>query len=210
MFIGTLFSCLYILGGSLRTGPRFLNVKSSLNSNGKLCHQLNARASKVEGKDQQSGLPDQLTEIPFNGILGADSGSLFNQPLEINEPSKELLDVPGEDGSEEQIKAIQRKVQERIERLKEKSADNRLDQQEFGEDPLQNMPLWQIMFMQAKAARPFDDWTEFGLIYILVFIGGGLLTGYLYIIQIGLDSFIEYFEKTDFDAEYIRSLNPFR
>ena len=62
---------------------------------------LYGRASKVEEKEQSSK-PEELVDgngdvasLPFNGLVNTDDGNLFEKPVEIYDPTKELMDVPG-------------------------------------------------------------------------------------------------------------------
>lgn len=182
-----------------------INHKRSLYSNkikSSSLTQLYGRASKVEEKGNYvtADTPDdeETVPLPFTGLIGQQGGGLFEKPLEVYDPTKDIMDVPGADGSEEQASAMQRKIQERVDALKQAGQYEQIDS-EFGADPLTKIPLYSVMWSQLKAAKPFETWDEFGLTYALVALTTALLMGYVFGITNAIDNFIEWFEKTDFD-----------
>jgi hypothetical protein len=173
--------------------------------------QRNARASKVEEKETSGELinsdnnPDGTVPLPYSGLIGMEGRNLFEKPLEVYDPTKELMDVPGKDGSEEQMLAMQKKIQDRVEALK-KSGEWQRNNEEFGKDPLSEVPIWSAMISQLKSSKPFETWDEFALTYVLVLVLGTVMMGYILSIGYGIDEFIEWFEKTDFDSDFFQNL----
>jgi hypothetical protein len=121
------------------------------------------------------------------------------------DPLRNTDDLPGEDGSEEKIAAIQKRIAERVELLKAKGLWES-DGDDFGRDPLAKQPLWKTMIMQVKACRPFATWDELALTFVLV-IGTTLsLAGYLIFLTWFLEGAVSWYIRTDFDADYWPSL----
>ena len=164
---------------------------------------LGARAAKVEEKADSAVKDDNLRgdgsiNIPFNGVVGMDTKNLYERPLNMYDPTQELLDVPGEDGSPEQIAAIQRKLQERIEKLKANSQWEE-NNEEFGQDPLSKTPFLSAAVSMLKVSKPYDSVDEFALTFAIVIASSALLMLYVTALGTGLDKFIDWFEKADFD-----------
>lgn len=179
----------------------------------KLNHKrLHGRVAKVEDEESKADQLDnevdgEIVEIPFGGLIGMKNRNLFDTPLEVYDPTEELMNVPGEDGSEEQALNMQRKIQERVDRLKASGEWQKRDA-EFSKDPLSNIPMWSAAYSMVKSAKPFERWDEFALTYILVVVGGTLLGLYIYLCGVVLDIFFDWFLKTDFDSDYFNSLSP--
>lgn len=172
--------------------------------------KLYGRAAKVEEKEtsgaaEQSDTDDESTPLPFTGVIGMQGGNLFENPLDVYDPTKDLMDVPGEDGSAEQAAAMQAKIQKRVAELKRTGEWDRANE-EFGRDPLANVPMGSAMISMLKTAKPFERWDEFALTYFIVLGGSAILMAYVISIGTGIDTFIEWFVKTDFDSEILSSV----
>ena len=98
------------------------------------------------------------------------------------------------------------KIQQRVEMLKKAGEWGDDTGDVFGKDPLSNQPLYKTMFSQIKSAQYFNSFDEFALTYLLVFIGGGIISLYLFVVQNGLDDLIQWFETTDFDSDFVTNL----
>jgi len=115
-----------------------------------------------DGKQAQgNSRPDEGTDddkmtLPYAGLVGKEQGGLFDKPLAVFDPIKNVDDLPGADGSAEKIEAIQRRIQERVEELK-KAGEWGDEGDAFGRDPLAKQPIWTTMAMQIKSCRPFES-----------------------------------------------------
>lgn len=172
--------------------------------------RLYGRAAKVEEKEasgsaEQGDGDDDPVSLPFTGVIGMQGGNLFEKPLDVYDPTKDLMDVPGEDGSAEQAAAMQAKIQKRVAELKRTGEWDRANE-EFGKDPLSNVPMGSAMLSMLKAAKPFERWDEFALTYFIVLGGSAVLMAYVISIGTGIDGFIEWFVKTDFDSEIFSAI----
>jgi hypothetical protein len=161
--------------------------------------KLNARVARRddEVRKENSNLDDTIS-IPVAGLAGYEPGKIFKKPLEIFDPTKDTDSLPGADGSDEKISAIQRRIQNRVEELK-KSGEWDNDVEGFGKDPLANQEIWKTMLMQVKACKPYESYDELALTYILVLIATFALTSYLLGIRELQDNFMDWFIKTDFN-----------
>ena len=114
---------------------------------------LGARVARKEDEQEKA---QETVVIPFDGLVGREQGSLFDKPLDVFDPIKDTDSLPGADGSDEKIAAIQARIQERVAVLKKAGQwDDGGDV--FGKDPLATQPIWQTMAMQVKICRPFDS-----------------------------------------------------
>jgi len=177
--------------------------------------KLYGRAAKVEEKEASGSMADQgdgdgdddnnNPSLPFTGVIGMQGGNLYENPLDVYDPTKDLMDVPGEDGSAEQAAAMQAKIQRRVAELKRTGEWDRANE-EFGKDPLANVPMGNAMVSMLKTAKPFERWDEFALTYFIVLGGSAILMAYVVTIGGGIDTFIEWFVKTDFDSDILSSI----
>ncbi len=135
--------------------------------------------------------------IPYAGLVGYEPNNLFHQPIDVNDPLKDTNDLPGEDGSDEKISAIQQRIQSRVDALKmEGKWENEADQ--FGKDPLALQPIWVTMMMQIKACRPFDTWDELALTYSLVLFTTVAIGWYIVFVSESVKSGLDWYIQTDF------------
>ena len=177
--------------------------------------QRYARVARREDEDQQqqttssSPSDDEMITIPFTGLIGKENGALFDKPLDVYDPLKNTDDLPGEDGSDEKIAAIQQRIQERVEALK-KSGEWGDEKAVFGKDPLRNQPFFTTVIQQLKVCKPFESWDELALTYILLLLTTMFMTVYLLALRESVDAFIIAWLKTDFDSDFFSSLlsNP--
>ena len=188
------FSAAFRLGSSSLLSSSLIVKKSN---------KYYARIGKVDGPEVEE---DSTMRIPFDGIMGgADNNNLFEKPLDYYDPLKNLEDIPGEDGSEEKINAIQQRIQERVAQLKQTGKWEE-EQEAYGRDPLRNQAIWVTMGQQLKSCKPYDSIGDLGLTYILVLGTTLLLGGYLISARNLLDDFIPWIIKTDFDEDFFNKL----
>lgn len=172
--------------------------------------QLQGKIAKIEeGKNSAVNFDnndrDGGVNIPYAGLIGYEANNLFYQPIDINDPLKDTSDLPGEDGSDEKIAAIQQRIQNRVESLKlEGNWENEADQ--YGKDPLATQPIWITMMMQLKACRPFETWDELALTYTLVILTTAVLAGYIILVSDTLKSTLDWYVQTDFNAELFNNI----
>lgn len=166
---------------------------------------LRARVARKEDEQEKAGRTEELVTIPFDGLVGRDQGSLFDKPLDVFDPIKDTDSLPGKDGSDEKIAAIQARITERVAVLKKAGQwDDGGDV--FGKDPLATQPIWQTMAMQVKICKPFDSADELALTYVLLLMTTVFLMGYLIVLREAFDGFIIWFTTTDFDNDFLSSL----
>jgi len=169
-------------------------------------NQYNNHYARIGKTDEPQVEEEEGMRIPFDGIMGGtDNNSLFEKPLDYYDPLKNLDDVPGEDGSDEKINAIQQRIQERVAQLKQTGKWEE-EQDAYGRDPLRNQAIWITMGQQLKACKPYDSIGDLGLTYILVLVTTIALGGYLISARNILDDFIPWFIKTDFDETFFQNL----
>ena len=159
---------------------------------------MHAKLSKrgEEAKEEQG----EMVNIPHEGLVGFERGALFAKPLSLFDPVEDTDSLPGEDGSEEKIRAIQLRIQQRVEEMKQSGEWGR-DVDEFGQDPLAKMPLWEVMLQQLRACKPFESVSELALAYVLMLLTTLVLSGYLLLLRESFDSLLSWYLKTDFDNE---------
>jgi hypothetical protein len=84
-------------------------------------HRLYGKIAKNEEKPAQgtgtNGEPESIT-LPYNGMVGYEPNNLFYEPIDVSDPLKDTSELPGEDGSDEKIEAIQARIQARVDVLK--------------------------------------------------------------------------------------------
>ena len=168
-----------------------------------------ARVARREDEDQQqqsssSAPDDDMITIPFTGLIGKENGALFDKPLDVFDPLKNTDDLPGEDGSDEKIAAIQQRIQDRVEALKKSGEWG--DDAVFGKDPLRNQPFLTTVVQQLKVCKPFESVDELALTYILLLLTTVFMTVYLLALRDTVDAFIVAWLKTDFDSDFFSTL----
>ena len=180
------------------------------------CTTLRARAAKpepakrvdvelVDGEGSSGGQPedDDMIAVPYNGLIGYETGQLFQKPLEKFDatatPTKNTDDLPGQPGSDERNDAIVARIKQRVEDLKQQD-EWRNDDQDFGKNPLQNIPLTEVMVQQLKVIRPFESFSEFALTLTLLIITTGFLTVFININNGFDEQFIKWWTGNDFDV----------
>lgn len=159
---------------------------------------LGARASKrgEEAKEEQG----EFVTIPYEGLVGFERGALFAKPLSLFDPVQDTDNLPGEDGSEEKIKAIQLRIKQRVEEMKLSGEWSR-DVDEFGQDPLAKMPLWEVMLQQLRTCKPFESIDELALAYLLMLLTTVVLSAYLLVLRDSFDSLLSWYLQADLDSE---------
>jgi hypothetical protein len=80
------------------------------------------------------------------------------------------------------------------------------DIEEFGTNPLANIPLWQVMIMQIKACKPFESYSDLALNYVLIVVTTVVLSSYLLTLRDTFDAMILWYINTDFDGDFISGL----
>ena len=183
--------------------PSSLRVRNFTGLSGKIAKAAAERTaeSATTGKIDKN----ELISIPYGGLVGYEPNNLFYEPVDITDPFKNTDDLPGEDGSPEKIQAIQQRIQQRVEMLKQRGEWNE-DGDVYGKDPLANMPLWSTMWMQVKACKPYDSFDDLLLTYILVIITTFAMAAYTVGAKYVCEAFVDWFLKTDFDADYFQNL----
>jgi hypothetical protein len=143
-------------------------------------------------------LAKDLINLPPMGVIGYEPGSLFKNPIELYDPARDTSDLPGEDGSDEQLEEIERRIKERVASMK--LAGEWDDNEELGRDPLANESLLSSMIMHAKVSKPFESVGEFALTFTTVLCTTALMAVYLAVSKFALDSGLGWFLNTDFDS----------
>lgn len=147
---------------------------------------------------------EKMMSIPYDGILGKDRGSLFDRPLEIYDPINNTDDLPGEDGSDEKLNAIMKRIEERVELMKNRGEWD--DEESFGSNPLSNKPIIEVMLMQLKACKPFESFDDLLLTYFLMVGTTISLSAYLIFLRENFNNFMLWFTGSDFDSEFMNSI----
>jgi hypothetical protein len=161
--------------------------------------KLSARVARKQEEQQKEEAGDnEMVELPFSGLIGAEQGGLFDNPVNIFDPIKDTDSLPGEDGSDEKIAAIQKRIQERVQELK-KAGEWEITNEEFGGNPLEKIPIWQTMIYQVQNCKPFESYGELALTYSLVLTTSLFIIGILLFSKITFESFITWYINTDFD-----------
>jgi hypothetical protein len=166
---------------------------------------LNARVSGKVEEQEQAGKTEDLITIPFDGLVGREQGSLFDRPLDIFDPLKDTDSLPGQDGSDEKIAAIQKRIVERVAALK-LSGQWGDDTDVQGRDPLATQPIWSTMAQQVRICKPFESVDELALTYILLLLTTAFLMVYLIALRESFDTFIVWFVDSDFDNDFLNGL----
>jgi hypothetical protein len=187
----------------LRSSTRFISGKqqtlSQLRRNSIVAR---ARVARKEEEQEKVSMEEdeRMITVPFNGLIGKEQGSLFDKPLDVFDPMKDTDDLPGEDGSDEKIAAIQQRIQDRVEALRKSGEWG--DEEVFGKDPLARQPIWTTMAMQLKVCKPFESVDELALTYVLLLATTVVLMAYLLVLRETFDTFILWFVNTDFDSDF--------
>ena len=171
---------------------------NSLNRNYVTKRLARVKQDEEPSKAVEKLTPDGEVEVPFNGLLGNSEGRLFNSAVDTYDPMENTEDLPGTDGSDEKIQAIQNRIQQRVDELK-KSGEWGEEGDEYGVDPLRSQNLLITMKDQVKACRPFESLGELTLTYLLVLGTTVLLGSYLILLREGSEGFMSWFTQNDFD-----------
>lgn len=162
---------------------------------------LGARVARKEEEQEKASASDMVT-IPFDGLVGRDQGSLFDRPLDVFDPIKDTDSLPGADGSDEKIAAIQARISDRVAAMRQAGQwDDGGDA--FGKDPLATQPIWQTMAMQLRICKPFDSADELALTYILLLMTTAFLMVYLIVLREAFDGFILWLTSSDSDIDFL-------
>lgn len=152
-------------------------------------------------------MDDDLVTVPFDGLIGRQGGNLFDTPVKLYDfnPTDDTDSLPGEDGSEEKMEAIQARIKQRVEELK-RSGQWGDDYNEFGRNPLADVPVWRLMYMQARAVKPYDSPDELALTYLLTALATVALSVYLLGLGAVLEPAMKAYIETDFDSDFASKL----
>jgi hypothetical protein len=161
-------------------------------------------AKNVKGEEATFGKVDRGDDgeeiaVPYQGLAGNTEGRVFNSALQTFDPMEGTDDLPGEDGSDVKINAIQQRIEARVTELK-KNGQWGEEGDEYGLDPLKTQNIFVTMGEQVRACKPFESFGDLALTYLLVLATTVLLSTYLISLREGLDGFIGWYEKTDLDA----------
>lgn len=200
----------------LPASPSIAHGPAAIIATGASCRsnllQLNAKVSKQEESTQENQLQqvpqdgklpslpadgEEMMTLPYTGIIGYEPRGLFYKPVDLYDPLKDTSDLPGEDGSPERIAAMQERMQRRIDALK---ASGQWDEDRFtqmGKNPLQRVPLLEVMREQAKVTQPFESVDEFALVLSLTLVTITSLGVYLFIIKSGLREVVDWWLNSD-------------
>jgi hypothetical protein len=163
--------------------------------------RLYARVARDEkGEKTQMGKLDERedVEVPVGGLAGNSEGRVFNKPLQTFDPMEDTASLPGEDGSDQKIAAIQSRIQQRVDELK-RSGEWGEEGDEYGQDPLRDQSIFTTMAAQVKTCKPFESFDDLLLTYALVLVTTVTLGSYLIFLRESLDTFILWFTGNDFD-----------
>jgi hypothetical protein len=152
----------------------------------------------------QEGDGERMVTIPFTGLVGTESGNLFNKPLEVYSPGNEILnELDDDEVTEENMQIIQQRIQARVEELKSR---NEWEGDSFGKNPLEGIPDYQVMIDQVKSVKPFETLDELALDYSLMLATTAIMTILVFVFQAGLDEAITLFLQTDFDSDFLETI----
>lgn len=216
MSISTIVVFVFLLCCVVRGFQSFARTKIGLLEKSKVgCHpyfRLHYKASKpnrpdnIDNEDSEIEPPSEASRgsvnLPQEGLIGYQPGSLFYKPIDIYDPLENTYDLPGEDGSPEKISAIEKRIAEKVEKLKVSGEWDQFTSKEFGKDPLRDVPLLQAVFSNIKAGKPFDSWGELAVTMFSVAATIVLLSVYLLGVTALCDSFVEWFKSLDFQIDF--------
>lgn len=190
------------------TPSSFKSISINSNLNKIKITQIFAKVARTEEDEKITKVEkgtDKMMNLPYSGLVGYEPNNLFYEPIDISDPLRDTNDLPGADGSDEKIEAIQQRIQQRVEALK---AAGEWDDEytEFGKDPLVNLPIWQGMIMQLKSCKPFESVDELALTYLLVLLTTFATIVYLAFLRDSLDTVFTWYLNTDFDSDFITNL----
>ncbi|KAJ1429041.1 hypothetical protein B484DRAFT_449559 [Ochromonadaceae sp. CCMP2298] len=201
ILVAVLALCAFSFVGALRPALSRSAIQRS--------RRLYGKIAKNEEKPAQgtgtNGEPESMT-LPYNGMVGYEPNNLFYEPIDVSDPLKDTSELPGEDGSDEKIEAIQARIQARVDVLKKTGQWDAYEGLEYGKDPLASQPLLSTMVMQVKACRPFESVSDLGLTYVLVIIATLVIAGYLVVLRNTLDVGVSWYVDTDFDSDFLTKL----
>lgn len=200
-----LYAQMIVLGFCFQTRTSHFTLTRALSWSSS---SLTAKVQKAEEENIQVTEAGDITEgqaFPFDGVVGRENGALFDKPLNVYDPLKDTDDLPGEDGSQEKIAAIQQRIESRVAELK-MAGEWGDDGDVFGTDPLARQSLVATMSMQLKACKPFETLDELGLTYLLVLGTSVILSIYLVVLRDSFDAAANWFINTDFDADFLSTM----
>mmetsp|Transcript_18273 Transcript_18273/g.18349 ORF Transcript_18273/g.18349 Transcript_18273/m.18349 type:complete len:203 (+) Transcript_18273:100-708(+) len=196
-----------ILGFSLLSSWGFVSNRRVVHVN-PLHSILRARVAKQEEETTKEKVDDDddMIQVPFTGLVSQDGGGVFDKPVDVFDPTKDTDDLPGADGSDEKIAAIQKRIQDRVAELK-KAGEWEMSNEEFGRNPLASISLFDTMIYQIQNCKPFESYGELGLTYGLVITTSSFILTYLLALKLAFEAWIQWFVSTDFDflSSIIRS-----
>ena len=160
-----------------------------------------AKKQEEEVQLQEGNNDDEMVSLPFTGIIGGGTDTLFKKPLEIYDPLKDTSDLPGEEGSDERINAMFARIEERVQKLKSTGEWNT---SQYG-DPLKDIPLWRTMIYHLQAAN-LGTIDELILTFILVLVALVTLATYTITLNASLNNVMNWYIKTDFDADFFSNI----
>eukprot|EP01041_Mallomonas_annulata_P003961 gene3961-7896_t len=186
------------------------NVRSK--SSSMRCQSLSSLKARVarnqeEQQKEEAGNnnEDDMIALPFMGLIGSEQGGLFDTPINLFDPTKDTDDLPGADGSDEKIAAIQRRIQERVQELK-KAGEWEMSSEEYGRNPLAKIPIYETMLYQIQNCKPFESFGELGLTYSLVISTSVFILVYLLGLKLVLEELITWYVKTDFESDFLSGI----
>eukprot|EP00595_Chromulina_sp_UTEXLB2642_P001579 CAMPEP_0196761498 /NCGR_PEP_ID=MMETSP1095-20130614/756_1 /TAXON_ID=96789 ORGANISM="Chromulina nebulosa, Strain UTEXLB2642" /NCGR_SAMPLE_ID=MMETSP1095 /ASSEMBLY_ACC=CAM_ASM_000446 /LENGTH=124 /DNA_ID=CAMNT_0042111119 /DNA_START=196 /DNA_END=567 /DNA_ORIENTATION=+ len=117
---------------------------------------------------------------------------------------KDTSDLPGEDGSDEKIAAIMKRIEERVQTMKQTGDWDEGDT--FGKNPLANQSLIDTMISQIKTCKPFESFDELALTYLLMLGTTVFLSTYLLTMRDLSNNFMLWFTGSDLDSEFMNTV----
>mmetsp|Transcript_21796 Transcript_21796/g.19856 ORF Transcript_21796/g.19856 Transcript_21796/m.19856 type:complete len:221 (-) Transcript_21796:53-715(-) len=159
---------------------------------------------QIAKKDDEVETKENLVSIPYEGIIGGERGSLFKHPIDVYDPMKDTSDLPGEDGSDEKIAAIMKRIEERVQTMKQTGDWDEGDT--FGKNPLANQSLIDTMISQIKTCKPFESFDELALTYLLMLGTTVFLSTYLLTMRDLSNNFMLWFTGSDLDSEFMNTV----
>eukprot|EP01035_Chromulina_nebulosa_P017249 gene17249-22777_t len=117
---------------------------------------------------------------------------------------KDTSDLPGEDGSDEKIAAIMKRIEERVQTMKQTGDWDEGDN--FGKNPLANQSLIDTMISQIQTCKPFESFDELALTYLLMLGTTVFLSTYLLTMRDLSNNFMLWFTGSDLDSEFMNTV----
>ena len=131
---------------------------------------------------------------------------MFSTPLKIYDPLDDIDDLPGEEGSDEKIAAIQKRIDEKVAALRKSGEWNDDEIDNYGKDPLRGIALPNVMLMQLKACKPFESSSDLLLNYLLLIATTVVIGGYVVVLRDGIEVVMNWYVNTDFDTDFFSQL----